>query len=267
MTRIVVHAGFHKTGTTSTQNFLRENRAALSEHVQILLKADMVDLTEAARRYSIKRTAQRQAALEQAATQTFEALDRHDRRAILLASEDLSGHMPGRRGVTQYDAAPVCLRSVQRAIGARFGNVAQVIFVLSTRAPDPWLRSTWWQTLRSTRLTKDFETYAAGLPAAADHAATLREITQAVFPAQVRAFSLEDARAMSLGPVTPLLDFLDVTGAQRQNLCPVPVANRQPGNGLAEVFLALNRSGLSDAALRQAKRNLLQIANKESQAR
>jgi hypothetical protein len=34
MTRVIVHAGYHKTGTTSLQDFLHRNRAALAPHLR-----------------------------------------------------------------------------------------------------------------------------------------------------------------------------------------------------------------------------------------
>jgi hypothetical protein len=47
--RVILHAGFHKTGTTSVQEFLRANRSALKKHVAIRLKPQMRDLIHAAR--------------------------------------------------------------------------------------------------------------------------------------------------------------------------------------------------------------------------
>lgn len=50
MIRLVVHAGFHKTGTTSAQHMLGRNRAPLRKvGVQVVLRDDMRQMTEAAR--------------------------------------------------------------------------------------------------------------------------------------------------------------------------------------------------------------------------
>ena len=50
--KIVIHAGFHKTGTSSVQAVLRANRKALMPSVAIRLKGQMQELMHATRGYS-----------------------------------------------------------------------------------------------------------------------------------------------------------------------------------------------------------------------
>ena len=47
MTLVVIHAGFHKTGTTSVQTALTENAERLAPHLRVLLKPDFKPLTDA----------------------------------------------------------------------------------------------------------------------------------------------------------------------------------------------------------------------------
>ena len=54
--RIIIHAGFHKTGTTTVQKTLRANREDLRPHCRIILRPGMVALCEAARAYSVSRS-------------------------------------------------------------------------------------------------------------------------------------------------------------------------------------------------------------------
>jgi hypothetical protein len=56
MTRIVIHAGFHKTGTTSVQTMLDANRRILGRRLRIYLKSDFGSLTKAARAFSTDQT-------------------------------------------------------------------------------------------------------------------------------------------------------------------------------------------------------------------
>ena len=53
MTLVVIHAGFHKTGTTSVQTALTENAERLAPHLRVLLKPDFKPLTDAARACSV----------------------------------------------------------------------------------------------------------------------------------------------------------------------------------------------------------------------
>ncbi|HAC50653.1 MAG TPA: hypothetical protein DCE85_15435, partial [Sulfitobacter sp.] len=50
--RIILHPGFHKTGTSSLQATLRANRTALKPHVALRLRWHMKDLLHATRGYS-----------------------------------------------------------------------------------------------------------------------------------------------------------------------------------------------------------------------
>jgi hypothetical protein len=100
MRRFVVHAGFHKTGTTTVQDTLRANASLLTTHLRVLLRPDMLALCEAARAFSASRGDPEMARFRHAAAELVEGWDRNDPRPILLASEDLAGHMPGRRKLT-----------------------------------------------------------------------------------------------------------------------------------------------------------------------
>ncbi len=48
MTEVIVHAGFHKTGTTSVQRFLQANAPALKPHVTLGLNYQARDLIQTA---------------------------------------------------------------------------------------------------------------------------------------------------------------------------------------------------------------------------
>ena len=264
MTRLVIHAGFHKTGTTSVQSLIRANAALLSRRVRPFLKDDFKPLTAAARAFSAAPGAVALAEVTAQAEAFFATLDPADPRPVLMSSEDLSGHLPGRQGLTCYDAAPLALSQIADAALARFGAEAELVFYLSTRAREPWVRSTWWQNLRSTRLTEDFDTYAARIAAAADLPAVVAEVAQAVAPARVEHVALEDSRDMPQGPLTPILDLLPVPPRMRRRMALLPPANVQPTLGLEPVFLALNRSGLGDEALSTAKKRLLRLVDNET---
>ncbi|MDU8912947.1 hypothetical protein [Aestuariicoccus sp. MJ-SS9] len=263
MTRIVVHAGFHKTGTTSVQSMIRENRSALQAHVRCYLKPDFEDLTGAARAFSIDPDARRLAAVGREAADVFGSFDPDDPRPVLMSSEDLSGHLPGRHGLDRYDAAPLIMAQLADAARARFGDALDLIFFFSTRDRAAWLRSTWWQNLRSTRLTEDLPTYTAKIAAAADLPAILRDVAEAVAPATVAALPLEDSTKDPFGPLTPLLDLVQLPDAARAALTVLPPENQQPDLGLEQVFLALNRSDLRDKHVQEAKRSLRQMANRQ----
>ncbi|MCR9156384.1 MAG: hypothetical protein NXH80_03985 [Rhodobacteraceae bacterium] len=258
--RIVIHAGFHKTGTTSAQSMLRENANVLAPHVRVFLKDAFEGLTESARAFSIDPKKKTLAHVARAAAAFFAKVAADDPRPILMSSEDLSGHMPGRHGLECYDSAGLVMKCLSRAAFLRFGASTDLTFYFSTRKIDAWLRSTWWQNLRSTRLTDDFETYRSQFDAARSLDDILEEIAADVAPARVTSFPLEDATDLPLGPLDPLLTLLELTDLDRAGLTVLPPENVQPDHGIDAVFLALNKSALPEKDVQDAKRMVRKMA-------
>ncbi len=262
-TKIVIHAGFHKTGTTSVQSMLRENAELLDPHVRVYLKDAFEPLTERARAFSIAPKKRTLAQVAKAATAFFDELTSTDPRPILMSSEDLSGHMPGRHGLDCYDSAGLVMRCLTEAVMQRFGTDAELTFYFSTRSRDPWLRSTWWQNLRSTRLTDDFQSYSSQFDAARGLEDILEEIAEDIAPARVTSFLLDDMADLPLGPLDPLLTLLELPELDRSRLKVLPPENVQPDTGIDEVFLALNRSTLPDMDVQDAKRHLRKLGRQQ----
>lgn len=261
MVRVVIHAGFHKTGTTSVQSAARQNAALLQPHARVFLRADFPGLTEAARSYSVSRKPR---ALEQVYAEAeafFRKLDRNDPRPVALLSEDLSGHLPGRHDIADYGAAPALMAQLAAAAVAVLGAGAGLHFHLSTRAAEPWFRSAYWQILRSARRTEGPEDFARLFASAADFDAVVAGIATAVDPFPVDAVALETLRDAPQGPMTPLLDLLDIPVETRAALAPSAPANVRP-EGLDEVFLALNRCGLPDRKVAMLKKTALRMARR-----
>jgi hypothetical protein len=259
-TRIVIHAGFHKTGTTSVQAMLRANADRLAPHLRIYLKDAFEPLTECARAFSIDPRKKTLSQVARAAATFFSTLDPDDPRPIVMSSEDLSGHMPGRHGLECYDSAGLVMKCLADTALRRFGPETDLTFYFSTRTRDAWLRSTWWQNLRSTRLTDDFPTYSRQFDDARSLDDILEEIALDVAPARVTSFLLEYAADLPLGPLDPLLALLEVTELDRSELAVLPPENVQPDMGLPDIFLALNRSTLSDKDIQDTKRILRRMA-------
>ena len=266
MTRVVIHAGFHKTGTTSVQSTLRANHALLAPHLRVYLKADFEALTDATRAYCAAPDSEEALnAVGRYAMRFFRRIARDDPRPVLMSCEDLSGHLPGRRRHPGYHAAPQIMSVIAENARHRFGEALDLVFFFSTRDSDTWLRSTWWQNLRSTRLTDDLDRYATRPEVATDLMQTVSAVAEAVAPARVVSEPLDLSRDRPEGPLTPLLDLVALDPEIRAALTMLPPVNAQPVAGLDEVFVALNRSALSEENLREAKKALRRIANEQGQ--
>jgi hypothetical protein len=257
--RIIIHGGFHKTGTTSLQQTLRANRAALRPNVRLVLRPGMKALCECARAYSRSREDYDLGMVKYEAALLMDSLGQEQADTLILTSEDLSGHMPGRYKLHGYSAAPHLMRALSVAFKAARPGV-ELTFFFTTRSADAWLRSCYAQHVRAARMVWDEGDYIKRLRSSADHEKFLDLIKTEVRDHALIDAALEDYADRPLGIAEALLDHLDLNRKQRAAL--IPTATRKtalPGEITAQL-LALNRSGLDDGALRTAKRRLIESA-------
>lgn len=249
--RVVVHGGFHKTGTTTVQKALRANKPRLKRHLRIFLRPGMIAACEAARAYSQHRDAMNLALFGYEVAQIAETWAPDDPRPVLLASEDLAGHMPGRRGLRRYDATPKLMAVLAETLRAVHPS-ADIRFYFSTRAATPWLHSCHAQHVRATRMTLDRDTYADAFAGSGDLDKVVADVATAT-GCPVSATALEVSAPRPLGPLAPLLDCFDLPARVIARIAPHPAANTAFDPDLLAQMLDINRSARSDADCRAAK--------------
>lgn len=262
MTRLVVHAGFHKTGTKSVQAALADNRALLAGHVQIFLRADMQDVADAARHYSECPDAVKLGDFARDMAEFFRMAPVRDGRSIVISAEDLSGLLPGRTGLAPYAAVPDLIAAVEAAARDGLWPGVDVTFLFSTRDRQAWIDSVWWQNLRMMRLTMDVDEHRLHAADWPDLDQILQRTRDAVAAATVMSVRLEDTARLPQGPVTPILDLCEIPSSVREEMILPAIRNTRPAGGLEPVFLALNRSGLPDRVVTDAKTKLFNAARR-----
>lgn len=261
--QVWLHAGFHKTGTTSLQSCLEENRAALSARFHLATlrtDPDLRQVTEAARRHSETGDALDLAVFRAMATGWLAGLPIARGQSILISSEDFAGHMPGMRGLRDYGAAIPLAQAFLAAVGDAFGKGTACAFVYTTRDADPWLASLHAQQARHAHLTLNRDEFAHAFRPAADLAGVVDRIAAAVAPAQVHRIALEEAAAHRLGPAGVLLALCGHAKADLDRLVPPARTNPALSPDLVAAFVALNRAGLPRDVLRARKAALLHEA-------
>ena len=257
MGRLLIHAGFHKTGTTSVQRLLSKNKRLLSPVTHVFLRKHVLAASEAARAYSANRDPADLLAFSAALADFLETLDMQDDRDIIISCEDLSGLMPGRRDLRAYDIAPLLMKAAALVIARVLGDrIDDVIFYFSLRAPDPWLRSCHAQHLRAIRMTLDAEEYAREYATSADLPRMVEKIRIATAPYRVETAWLEDCSDAPLGPLTPIADLLGWPSALREKIRMQPRANVSMPPELQDAFLEINRTAENFDAARKAKQAL-----------
>lgn len=253
--RVIVHAGFHKTGTTSAQRFLLANGKYIWPRCAMVLPGRLRGgAATLAVRYSRFPTKVLLDSFAADLRATLAAINAGEKRSILISDENLAGRMPGRDGQVGYTATPALMAQAEQVIHDVFGT-SDITYHFTTRQPDDWLHSTYRHNLRTSRLTLDWDDYAAGFGPAADLDGVVRAVQEAV-TGRVQAADL-GALDGPEGPAAPLLDLIALPDHLRRNLAPNPMQNQGPDTGLAAQLLDLNRSALSDDAVAAAKALLL----------
>ena len=259
MTRIVLHPGFHKTGTSSIQHFLWHNRAALEQDVSLALLRHMRPLVRAVGRYSRGRDPVELIDLGTLVDEMLESAAPDPDRTLVVSCEGLLGRLPGRPGIEDFDSAPTLALELAKQFAARF-PARPLEIVLTTRRGADWLASVYRHHLQGARLTMGAAEFGARYAAVAHlnrHAAL---IEAAVAPVPVLRLPLERARQHPLGPGGAFCAAIGVPDETIARLTPVGHGNAGPDPALWQQFLDLNRSEAADDEVRAGKDRLAKAA-------
>lgn len=159
--RVVLHCGFRKTGTTFIQDVLRENVAKLPEG---FAASPRETLTRGWRRAVSDDTRKRSRAtareLQREAQVLRAAIEAMPAKTVLISDENLFGtDVVAPDGATIFDLAVRYLPMLEAALAG-----APLELVFYTRDMARWLRSAWGQAVKRKGETADFETWAARQP-------------------------------------------------------------------------------------------------------
>lgn len=251
--RIILHAGFHKTGTTTLQETLALNATLLLPHVELYLQhgALISSLSRAVLDFSGNRCKATKADITTCARAFFSLIDQDDPRPVLVSSESLAGHFPGSSGVGKYEPAPIAMALIRDAWRDVAGNTDSFETYYSTRRTG-WLASCHWQRLKNNRATISLQDYIDKYAIAADHDAILADLRARIGAHAVHTAALEDIDH----PVDPVLNLLDLTHL-REDLTFPPNANIFLGEEARARLLELNRSNIWGSDFERAKAAIL----------
>lgn len=253
--RIIIHGGFHKTGTSSVQNTLRDNRVAMKKQIALRLRWHMKDLIAAAHSYSNGRDPTALAEVQAHFETLMTALPGMPRRTLILSAPELAGHLPGRPGLEDYAAAPVLFYAYWE-LAKKHYPAADIQFYLTTRAPEAWLASVYGQHVASSDMSLGLGAYRAQYTRTSDLAGMVAEIASRV-PAPVHHCALEDCKELPLGPAGPLLDLCKLPTAMQATLAPAAPDDKRDAPEVLLALLDANRT-YADPKARQAAKDAIQ---------
>ncbi|WP_299828180.1 hypothetical protein [uncultured Roseobacter sp.] len=253
--QIVLHPGFHKTGTSSLQQTMGANKKRLPDRFGVLLRPQLVQLSKAVFRYAQSRDDAALAVIRREAGAL--AANHSDRiKTLLISEENLSGPMPGRAGAHNYGATRSILQAMTEGILHTSPDCRICVF-FTTRQPGPWLKSCYWQCMRRGRVGMSEDAFAERYQKAANLAEVVAEVTDALPEHLVVSTQLEDCTQRRLGPLDALLDLTDIPNGRRARIVAHPIAHKMPPLEIQKQLIKLDQSDLSDKDLVVAKRALI----------
>jgi hypothetical protein len=259
MTRILLHPGFHKTGTSSIQHFLWTNRRELADHFAPVMLRHLKPVVRMACRFSRFQNPIDLIDLVPALDQAMLEAAIRPHQDIVISCEGLLGHLPGWPGVATYDAAPALVAYYTGYFQDRYPD-ADLRVVLTTRDAPGWLFSAYRHHLRGQRMTMSAGDFAADFADAAD-LDRIADALAAAVDVPVLTIALSDMRDYPGGPGGAICDLMDLPETTRATLQSVGQGNTGPDEGLWQQFLDLNRSNLADRAVQAEKTRLAQATD------
>ena len=144
MTRVLLHPGFHKTGTKSVQQFLSANGPVIWPHAALILPNRIRAITQLAFASTRNPTADMLALLGDEmrrflATLSLSRKGEKPPRDIIISAENLAGPMPRGDG-PGYPALQAILTALTAALHDSAG-AREVTIYLSLRDQQDWARS------------------------------------------------------------------------------------------------------------------------------
>lgn len=260
MTRVIVHAGFHKTGTSSLQDYLRAIRGRLPGSIALHLAEDFAEAGTCARRYGQRPGPWHLRRFSLALRRYLASVN--DAPTHVLSWEGFSGVMPGHRRFGHpvrnvHRAAVPLAHAIIVELRRRFGDDAEIVFFYTLRETESWLASVHGHLLRSIRLTEDLERFRAGFPADLRLDGEAEWIARRIAPVPVKTAWLCDAKARREGPAAALLDLVGLPDDLRAALPRARRTNAGDSAALRARFLELNRSVTDARRLKRLKQELL----------
>lgn len=266
MTRVIVHAGFYKTGTSSLQSYLTQHRDAFRPWFAFHATGDGLHRAAVtARSYGARPFPWRLRAFRHALRADLAGLP--EAETVVISREQFSGALPGNRRLgDRYlrDPARVAIalaRVIAEELRVRFGPTTEITFLYTTRETGAWLASLYGHLLRTSRFTQPYDVFRRRLPASADPHDIATRIARAL-PVPVTVRALEELTATRAGPAKAVLDLAGVPESIWQALPLASRANTGPAPDLQQAFLDLNRSDLPEPELVQRKKHMIAEADR-----
>lgn len=223
MRKFVVHAGFHKTATTTVQKTLEQHNDLIAPHIEYLDRKRLKPVRIAAQAYSSSLDPVDLSIFEMRVCELLMTLDEKDDRCLLMSSEDFSGYLVGRHGVSTYAAAVPLVGAIKNMLRVVYDAEPNLSVYFSTRR-EGWHESCYGQLTKNRAIELSLQDFTHRYAEANNFNAIVSKVRSEISPSKVFAADLEDLTGR-LGPLQPLLDLCELKPDLQSEITLLPPQN------------------------------------------
>lgn len=240
--RLIVHAGFHRTGTSAAQAFLQNHRKHIYPKAALLLPRelrarDRGAVSRLATRASRSRKKSDLVAFQNGMSALLAPLAKQN-RPILISDENLAGHMPGMSEETAYGTTPALMAALCRGAQEALGP-CPIELHFGLREMVGWAKSAWAHGVFKHRLTLDLDAFLTRM-GPVNFADVIQEIAQETAPFGTISITCHNGEEVTQA-------LLDRCHVALESATDIPRVHASPEPDVLGAALEINRSAKSDA--------------------
>lgn len=226
---------------------MRRNAPLLSPSLRILLKADLRSAISVGRLASLAPARPLRWEFRRRLARTLRREAPWDGRPIVISRESFCGMIRRPAGYGGFDVAAMHAADIDAVLREVYGSAADTTFLYTTRDPESWLRSAWRHLINHGKISIPFDAFEAAVGGPPDFDAVVADVAEAVPQASVVSIALEELSVSRLGPISAVLDLLDVPEDLLRRLKPIRHRNAGLSEEAARARVKGRRSGSASA--------------------
>ena len=234
---VILHPGLRKTGTTTIQDMLLANAAALDDHVAALQRCNhpAIDEMHRAGHAFANAPGRDTARLVRRAARRMDAVIRAlPQRVVILSDENIAGSRICHAGRDVFDNLADALAIVEQELAGHDTRVA-----LGTRQMAPWTRSCYNQDVKNHKFTGDLDDWICANAACRPHDEGAAHLA-ARLRSPVAVMPMEDDLTTGRFLGQRLLELAGVPDIVTARLAPAPRSNPSLDDVQLELIREIN---------------------------
>lgn len=249
---IIWHLGFQKTGTTSIQSGLRQNKSNFLQDVFVVAKDSRTQrMRNIGEKILRREDFNFRAKLERQTKRLLEEFVESGKRLAIISDENLFGYDLYEGDGNFVEVAKIVIPILESA-----SHPIKSTFVFYTRDWEKWTRSAYNQAVKSRRCLHEFEDWEAKIPFPKNWESLYAELSGLV-ESDMFFFDMDEEVKKELPVGFQLLTLSGVPSETVLKFSPPRRANESLPRSARDFMLKVNQTEIQDDALQEVRKVVL----------